>query len=281
MATTITFSIQKGGVSKTTSCGIVAHLMSQEGKKILVVDMDSQGNVTNLLTGMEQEEYEDETIMDAFRENDAKKYIIKASENIDVLPADDFLALFPEWIYTVYAPPGSGVQKTLALRKLLDPLQDDYDFILVDTPPSLSEQTTNAVVASNYAVVLAESSKWAYTAISRFLATTEKAKETHNPDLKVLGILRTMNDARRYDSRAMVDIIGETFPELVFETVVKRKAATGRLAIDGFSENKELKEAISEYKDFYEELKNRMGIGSKKKKRGLKKQLARILKTEK
>lgn len=279
MAKTITFSIQKGGVSKTTTTGIVAYLLSQEGYKILVVDMDSQGNVTNLLTQMEQEEYEDETIMDAFRENNPKKYIIKASENIDVLPADDFLALFPEWIYTVYVKAGN--QKVLALRELLAPLQDDYDFILVDTPPSLSEQTTNAVVASDYAVVLTESSKWAYTAISRFLATTEKAKETHNPDLKVLGILRTMNDARRYDSRAMVDIIGESFPDLVFETVIKRKAATGRLAIDGFSENKELKEAISEYKDFYEELKNRMGIGSKVKKRGLKKQLARILKTEK
>lgn len=262
MAITITFSIQKGGVSKTTSCGIIAHLMSEEGNKILVVDMDSQGNETNLLTGLEQEEYEDKTIMDAFRENNAKKYIIKASENIDVLPADDFLAHFPEWIYTKYAPPGTGYKKVLALRELLAPLQDDYHYILIDTPPSLSEQTTNAVVASDFAVILAESSKWAYTAITRFINTTEVAKETVNPDLKVLGILRTMKDSRTSDSKAFVEIIGDRWPELVFETVIKRKASTGRLSIYGFEDNKELKEAISAYEPFYKELKKRMGDGS-------------------
>lgn len=257
MAKTITFSIQKGGVGKTTTTGIVAHLMAEEGKKILVVDMDSQGNGTNLLTQLEQDEYEDRTVMDAFRENNARKYIIKASENIDVLPADDFLALFPEWIYTVWVKAGN--QKTLALRELLEPLQNDYDFILIDTPPSLSEQTTNSVCASDYAVVLAESSKWAYTAISRFLDTAFVAKQSHNPDLEVLGILRTMNDSRRYDSKAFVNIISNAFPDLVFETVIKRKAATGRLSIDGFTENKELKEAIGAYREFYVELKNRMG----------------------
>lgn len=263
MAKIITFSIQKGGNSKSTTTGIIAYLMAEEGKKILVVDMDSQGNVSNLLTQMEQEEYEDETIMDAFRENNARKYIIKARENIDLLPADDFLALFPEWIYTVFAPPGSRPKnrKTLALRELLAPIKDDYQYILVDTPPSLSEQTTNAISTSDFAVVLAEPSKWAYTAIARFLATTEVAKRNGNPDLKVLGILRTMRETRPYDSQAFVDVISHSFPDLVFETVIDRKAATRRLSIDGFSGNKELNKAIEDYRKFYEELKIRLGDG--------------------
>lgn len=264
MAITITFSIQKGGVSKTTTTGITAHLMAKEGYRVLVCDFDSQGNVTNLLTGMEQDEYEDQTILNALVEKNPKKYIIKATENIDVLPADDFLAKFPRWLYTDYGVPKPGQKKgkplSLALYELLKPLQNDYDFILIDTPPSLSEMTTNAVCSSDFVVVLAESSKWAYTAIPRFLATVFHARDTLNPDLKVAGILRTMNDSRRYDSKAFVKTIGNKYPDLVFDTVIKRKAATGRLAVEGFEDNKELNEALESYTDYYEELKKRIGV---------------------
>lgn len=259
MAITITFGIQKGGVSKTTTTGVIAYLMAQEGNRVLVVDMDSQGNATNLLSQMEQDEYEGQTIIEAFQENDAQKYIINAAENIDVLPADDFLATFPRWLYKEYETTKKPI--SLALYELLYPLQDDYDYILIDTPPSLSENTTNAVCASDYVVVLAESSKWAFTAIPRFIETATHAKEKLNPGLEVLGILRTMNDSRRADSKAFVELIGDRYPELVFDTVIKRKAATGRLSIEGFFENKEINEALESYTNFYEELKNRMGVG--------------------
>lgn len=260
MAKTIVFSIPKGGVGKTTTTGIIAYLLSQENNKVLVVDMDSQGNISNLLTGKEQIEYEDETIMDAFRVNDARPYILKASENIDVLPADDFLALLPQWLYgEEYAKTGNN--ESMALKNLLKPLQNEYDYILIDAPPSLSEATTNSIACSDFVVVLAESSKWAYTAIPRFLNTVEVTKETFNPNTVVLGILRTMIDPRRSDSKAYVELIGAKYPEMVFDTVIKRNAATGRLAYEGFFDNKKLKKAIHPYKDFYEELKNRMGAG--------------------
>lgn len=258
MAKTITFSIQKGGVSKTTTTGITAYLLSRDGYRVLVVDMDSQGNATNLLSQMEQDEYEDQTILNAFEDGDAKPYIISAAERIDVLPADDFLAKFPRWLYTDYGLSGKPV--SLALYELLQPLQNDYDFILIDTPPSLSEATTNAVCASDWVVVLAESSKWAFTAIPRFLDTVYHVKEHINPGVEIAGILRTMNDSRRYDSKAFVELIADKYPELAFETVIKRKAATGRLAIEGFFENQELNEALTGYKHFYEELKNRIGV---------------------
>lgn len=258
MATTITFGIQKGGCSKTTTTGITAHLMAQDGFKVLVVDMDSQGNATNLLTQKEQDEYEGQTILEAFEEGNARPYIMYASENIDVLPADDYLATFAKWLYGTYRL--TGKPQALALYEILAPLQDEYDFILIDTPPSLSENTTNAVCASDYVVVLTESSKWSYNAIPRFLETVSTAKEQLNPNLKVLGILRTMNDARRADSKAFVELTGEKFGDMVFETVIKRKATTGRLPIGGFFENDELAEALKEYKQFYAELKNRMGV---------------------
>ena len=115
-------------------------------------------------------------------------------------------------------------------------------------------------VPVTYVVILAESSKWAFTAIPRFMETVEYAKENVNPKVKIAGILRTMNDVRRADSKAFVELIADEYPNLVFETIIKRKAATGRIAIDGLFENKEIKEALDQYFLFYEELKTIIGV---------------------
>lgn len=259
MAKVITFSLQKGGVGKTTSTGIIAYFLAQEGHRVLVVDMDSQGNATDFISNLTPDDIEGESIMEAFEEMDAKKYIRQGIHpGIDILPADDFLALFPEWIYTKYVPKGG--KKAFALIELLMPLSEEYDYILIDTPPSLGEHTINAICCSDHVVVLAESSKWAYKAIDRFMETVKLAGKQIEDDIQIAGILRTMNDSRRYDSRAFVELIGERYPDLVFDTVIKRKAATGRLSVEGFTENKELKDALDLYESFYKEFKKRIGV---------------------
>lgn len=254
-AKVITFGIQKGGCGKSTTSGITAHLLTQEGYKVLVIDMDSQGNVTDLLTQLDPEEFEGATILEAFKDNNIEPYIINVAENLHVVPADDYLATFARWLYLTY----TGNRST-ALNDLLTPIKEDYDYIIIDTPPSLGEASINAVCASDYVVVLAESSKWAFTAIPRFLETVKVAKEDINPNINVIGVLRTMNDVRRADSKAFVELIGDQYDELVFDTIIKRKASTGRIAIEGFDDNKELKDAIDQYMKFYEELKKRMGV---------------------
>lgn len=258
MAIVITVSIQKGGVGKSTTAGVLSYLFSQEGFKVLTLDMDSQGNVSDLISGLEPEQFEGETILEAFESGDITPYIIAVNDNLHMVPADDFLATLAKLLYT--SPRYRDVDKSMALNMLLEPVKDNYDFVIIDTPPSLSEPMTNAICASDFVVVLAESSKWAFTAIPRFLETVEYAKENVNPRLNVAGILRTMNDARRADSRAFVELIGEEYPDMVFDTVIKRKAATGRLSIDGIFDSAEKKEAMNQYMDFYEELKNRIGV---------------------
>jgi chromosome partitioning protein len=255
-AKVVTVGIQKGGTGKSTTAGILAYLLSEENNKVLVIDMDSQGNVTNLLTGMEQEEYEGKTILEAFEENDIEPYIYKQTDNLHVVPADDFLAMLARFLYTKYVPKN----KSLALRNLIEPIKEDYDYIIIDTPPSLAEPMTNSVCASDYAVVLAESSKWAFTAIPRFLKTIEVAQEHAGTEIEVLGILRTMQDIRRADFKAFCELIGEYYPELVFDTVIKRKASIGRISLEGFENNSELKDALLQYREFYREFKIRTGV---------------------
>ncbi|MFP5109689.1 ParA family protein [Neobacillus sp. C211] len=259
-AKVITIGLQKGGVGKSTTTGILAYLMAKEGNRVLVVDMDGQGNVSDLLLQFDDiEDINGSTIIQAFEVQNIKPFIHKTDEpNIDVVPADDFLATLPRLLYTdsLY----KNDNPNMALLKLLDPIKEDYDYILIDTPPSLSEMTANSIVASDYVIVLAEGSKWAFTAIKRFVGTIEQAEKVKGQDIDVMGILRTMTDSRRTDVKTYVEVIGEQYSELIFDTIIKRKAATGRIAIEGLFGNSELKEALDQYYKFYDEVKQRVGV---------------------
>lgn len=257
MAKVITIGLQKGGVGKTTTAGILSFMLAKDGYRVLAVDMDSQGNLSSLLTQEEEDHFSEKTILEAFVSGDATPYIYEVNEHLHVLPADDFLATLARFLYTEY----QESNKSLALHELLEPLKDSYDYIIIDTPPSLSEPMVNAICASDYVVVLAESSKWAFNAIPRFLETVEFSRENINPGLKVAGILRTMNDVRRADSKAFVEVIGEEYPDLCFDVVIRRKASTGRISLEGLYENKELSKALDQYQDFYKELMDRVKNG--------------------
>ncbi|KAB2328006.1 ParA family protein [Cytobacillus depressus] len=258
MAITITMGIQKGGCGKSTTTGILSYLLQEDGYRVLAIDMDSQGNLTELLSEQPSNEFIEKSVLEAMQYNDVKSYIVPISENLDLLPATNFLATLPRWIYTGKTYTGETIpfsgNPSLILDQVLEQVRDDYDFIIIDTPPSLSEQTTNALCASEYVVVLYESSNWCYSAIPNFMDSVVSANEFGNRDTKVIGILRTLNDVRRTDAKAFNEMIEEDYPNDVFQTVITRKAPTGRLALYGFNENPELRQALDQYKSFYKEL---------------------------
>lgn len=260
MAITITMGIQKGGCGKSTTTGILAHLLSKD-YKVLAIDMDSQGNLTELLTQQPSNDFMGRSVLEAMQNNKVKDFLYQVSDNLDVLPANNFLAMFPRWIYTGKDINGERLPykgaPSMVLDRTLDSIRDEYDFILIDTAPSLSEQTTNALCASEYVVVMYECSKWCYSAIPNFMDSVVAANETGNRGTEVIGILRTMNDARRFDAKAFNELIEEDYPEDVFKTIITRKAPTGRLSLFGFEDNKELGPALTQYKEFYEELIDR------------------------
>lgn len=262
MAITITMGIQKGGCGKSTTTGVLSYLLSKDGYKVLTIDMDSQGNLSELLSNKTSNEFVDRSILESMQENSAKKYIVPIADGFDLLPANNFLATFARWIYTSKTYRGETIKSErkpgLILDKLLDQVRDEYDFILIDTPPALSEQTTNALCASEYVVVLFEASNWCYSAVPNFMDSVEVAQEYGNRDTKVIGILRNMNDVRRNDAKAFNELIAEDYPNHVFETIITRRASIGRLSLYGFNENKEITKALEQYRNFYEELMERV-----------------------
>jgi chromosome partitioning protein len=140
----------------------------------------------------------------------------------------------------------------------LDDVQDDYDFIIIDTPPALGEQTINALAASHAVVAMFEASKFCYSALGRFLETIVHVQNLVNKDMKIAGILRCMIDTRRTDNKALIELVEEEYRDICFKTVITRTAATGRLSINGFNDNPELTQAISQYQGFVKELLERV-----------------------
>lgn len=256
-AKVITFGIQKGGSAKTTTTGAVAYLLSLE-YKVLVVDMDSQGNLSELFAQDDIYELRDRgeirgTVLEAMEMRDPRPFVCPVMDNLDLLAADDTLVTFTRNL--IYRDDFKG-NRSLVLRDTLEPILNQYDYILIDTPPALSELTINALGASDGVVVLFECSNFARSALARFFETIEMTQERLNPRLKVLGILPTMIDMRRSDAGAMIELIkeDESFGKYLLNFIIRRKAATGRLPIYGFDDNPELLEAVGQYVDFTKEL---------------------------
>ena len=243
----ITFGVEKGGAAKTTTTGVLAYLLSQH-KKVLAIDMDSQGNLTELLTGIDSAEFAGKNVLTALKEQNAEKYIVLINDNLHLLAGQSELAKIPRWLYQDYSE-----DKSLALQKLLEPIKDEYDYILIDTPPALGDSTINALAASDYVIAMYEASKYCYSALGRFLNTINDIKEI-NPKLKVAGIITTLLDSRRADNKALLELVQDEYKKICFKTIIYRRAATGRLSIYGFIDNKELKQATAQFYPLLEEI---------------------------
>ncbi|CAM3848606.1 ParA family protein [Marinicrinis lubricantis] len=252
MAKIISFGIQKGGCGKTTSSGITAYLLSQH-QKVLAVDLDSQGNLTELLTQTDIYDFTGSTVLEALKEQDASDYIYPLTDNLHILTAEDLLATFSRYLYTEFRG-----NKALVLKQTLQKVENHYDYIIIDTPPALGDQTINALAASDAVVIMFETSKFCYSALSRFVETVGHAQDKLNPNLKIAGILRTLIDNRRSDAKAFIELVEEEYPNYPFHTIINRKAATGRIPIHGLTENPEINQAIDQYHDFVQELIQRV-----------------------
>lgn len=255
MAKIITFGVEKGGAAKTTTCGVIAHLLSKD-YKVLVIDMDSQGNVTELLTMADSTEFLGRSVLEAIKEGNISKYRLAINDKLHLVPGESDLALLPEFLSEKY--PYNRPMRSQELRKAIEPVIEEYDYILIDTPPALGLQTTNALACSDFTCVMFETSKFCYSALGRFLEQVEAVKNI-NAKLKVAGIIISMIDNRRSDNKVLLEMAQEQYPQLCFKTIITRKAATGRLQIYGFADNPELKAAVEQFEPLLKEIMEVVG----------------------
>ena len=257
MAVTISFMLQKGGVGKSTTAGILAYLLANRGKRVLVVDMDSQGNVSTLLSQRSTYTFSNETVLEAVEDENPLPYIISCGETLDLLPADDLLAIYGRRIYELQDEGRSG-SSILYLKNTIDKIADHYDYIFIDCPPSLNEQTTSALSASNYVITVLQAEVYAYQALPRFFETLFHIRNNVNRNLTMIGIAVGLID--RYTLQdSILEESKEEYGTLVFNTVIKRLARVAEFATLGISDaRKDQKAALEMYESLLDEVLSRI-----------------------
>ena len=225
LARVIAFANQKGGVAKTTTTLNLGVALAEKGHSVLVIDLDPQGNLT-MSQGWNPDEIE-RSMFDVLVHKLPITEIIREGEvavavsSIDLAGAE--LAL------------SSMIGRERALEKALLPVRDNYDFILVDTPPSLGLLTINALVASNGVIVPVQCEYLSLRGLVQLENTLSMIRENLNPAVEIQGILPTMFDKRLLHSREAVDILKENFGDLVLNTKIRKTIRYAEAPVKGQS----------------------------------------------
>ena len=252
MAIIISISNQKGGVGKsTTSQALASGLAHIKNKKVLLVDLDSQGNAT-YATG---EKDIDMTVYEVMRGMVDIKNAIYETEFIDILPASKKLTQLDVEL--------TEVGKEYKLKESLEEIKSYYDFIVIDTPPALGILTVNALTASDYIIIPSQADVYSLQGIGMLMDTCNNIKKYSNKDLKLLGVLLTRFNARTILSNEMKDMINDTAQQIgtfLYDTVIRegiaiKEAQALRQDIFNYSSRSN---AATDYQNFMEELLERI-----------------------
>lgn len=214
MSTVISVTNQKGGVGKTTSAVNIAYFLAKAGKTTLLIDFDPQGNATSGL-GVNKQELE-ATMAEVMLERVTLADIILPTKykNLSLAPSTPHLA-------NTEVELAQAERRFTRLKNAIQTL-DDYDFIIIDSPPSLSLLTVNGLIAANYVLLPVQAEFYALEGLGQLLETMKLVRKNMNPTLDLLGVLPTMMDSRTTLSGQVLEEIKKHFPGKVFNNPIPR-----------------------------------------------------------
>src|SRR6516165_1125368 len=225
VARVIAFANQKGGVAKTTSTLNLGVALAEQGKRVLAVDLDPQGNLT-MSQGWNPDEI-DRSMFDVLVHRLPISEIVRKNEldvavsSIDLAGAE--LAL------------SSMIGRERALEKALLEVRENYDYVLIDTPPSLGLLTINALVAADGVIVPVQCEYLSLRGLVQLENTLSMIRENLNPHVAIQGILATMFDGRTLHAREAVEILQENFGDLVFKTRIRKTVRYAEAPVKGLN----------------------------------------------
>ena len=215
MGKIIAITNQKGGVGKTTTAINLSAAMADKGKKVLVVDIDPQGNTTSGL-GIEKNELENTVYELMLGECSINECMIEnVFENLSIIPTNVNLAAAEIELI-------DEDHKEYKLKNELDYVKDKFDYIFIDCPPSLSMLTVNAMTASNTVLVPIQCEYYALEGLSQLIHSVNLVKRKLNPELDMEGVVFTMYDSRTNLSAQVVENVKEVLEHKIFDTLIPR-----------------------------------------------------------
>ena len=231
MRRTIAIANQKGGVGKTTTAINLSACLAEKGKKVLAVDMDPQGNMTSGL-GVDKDSVENTIYNLIIGEAKMEEVLIKnVLENLDIIPTNIDLSGAEIELLDVE-------EKEYIVRNEINKIKDNYDFIFIDCPPSLSMLTINAMTTADSVLVPIQCEYYALEGLSQLIHTVKLVRDRLNPKLTIEGVVFTMYDARTNLSLQVVENVKDNLEQTIYKTIIPRNIRLAEAPSYGIPINK-------------------------------------------
>lgn len=224
---TISFVNQKGGVAKTTSAVNIGACLADHGYRVLLIDLDAQGSLS-ICSGYREIGSDELTTFDVLKGADIRNAIRPVADNLDILPTDIRLSGADIELASI---PG----RDFLLREALDPITEEYDFTLIDCPPSLGVLTLIALTASSEIIIPVKADYLALTGMDQLMNTIDIIRRRMNPDLELLGVIATFYNARRNLDQQIISNIDKHFPGMLFEEKIRQNTALAEAPVNGMN----------------------------------------------